>query len=82
MHKDIVNLAEDYHSCTRYGKIEKNYFPKNSCELLPLLSQPRQQVQLGKEKHKGKNTPFSRRRVDENAKSIKISPSPIPIDLS
>ena len=46
MHKDIVNLAEEYRECTRYGKNAKNIIPKNSSQPLQLLSQPGQEVQL------------------------------------
>ena len=59
MHKDIVNFAEEYRSCTRYGKNAKYLKPKNSSKPLTLLKQPGQEVQLDYagplEKHKGKN---------------------------
>ena len=40
MHKDIVNLAEECRSCTRYGKNAKYIIPKNATKPLPLLTQP------------------------------------------
>ena len=46
MHKDIVNLAEEGRSCTRYGKNAKYIIPKNATKPLPLLTQPGQEVQL------------------------------------
>ena len=46
MNKDIVNLAEECRSCTRYGKNIKYLIPKNSSKPLPLLTQPGQEVQL------------------------------------
>ena len=59
MHKDIVNLAEECRSCTRYGKNAKYIIPKNSAKPLPLLTQPGQELQLDYagplENHKGKN---------------------------
>ena len=58
MNKDIVNLAEECRSCTRYGKNIKYLIPKNSSKPLPLLTQPGQEVQLDYagpiENHKGK----------------------------
>ena len=45
-HKNIVNLAEECRSCTRYGKNAKYIIPKNSTAPLPLLTQPRQELQL------------------------------------
>ena len=58
MHKDIVNMAEECTSCTRYGKNAKYLIPKNSAKPLPLLSQPGQELQLDYagplEDHKGK----------------------------
>ena len=42
MHKDIVNMAEECRSCTRYGKNIKYIIPKNSAKPLPLLTQPGQ----------------------------------------
>ena len=58
MHKDIVNMAEECRSCTRYGKNAKYLIPKNSAKPLPLLSQPGQELQLDYagplEDHKGK----------------------------
>ena len=57
MNKDIVNLAEECRSCTRYGKNIKYLIPKNSSKPLPLLTQPGQEVQLDYagpiENHKG-----------------------------
>ena len=46
MHKDIVNMAEECRSCTRYGKNAKSVIPKNASKPLPLLSQPGQELQL------------------------------------
>ena len=46
MHKDIVNLAEECRSCTRYGKNAKYIIPKNAIKPLPLLTQPGQEVQF------------------------------------
>ena len=46
MHKDIVNLAEECRSCTRYGKNAKYIIPKNATKPLPLLTQPDQEIQL------------------------------------
>ena len=46
MIKDIVNLAEECRSCTRYGKNVKYLISKNSSKPLPLLTQPGQEVQL------------------------------------
>ena len=46
MHKDIVNIAEECRSCTRYGKNVKFLIPKNASRPLPLLTQPGQEVQL------------------------------------
>ena len=61
MHKDIVNLAEECRSCTRYGKNAKYIIPKNATKPLPLLTQPSQEVQpdyavplVPLEDHKGK----------------------------
>ena len=58
MHKDIVNLAEECRSCTRYGKNVKYSIPKNASKPLPLLTQPGQEVQLEYagplENHRGK----------------------------
>ena len=58
MHKDIVNMAEECRSCTRYGKNAKYLIPKTSAKPLPLLSQPGQELQLDYagplEDHKGK----------------------------
>ena len=46
MNKDIVNLAEECRSCTRYGKNVKYPISKNTSKPLPLLTQPGQEVQL------------------------------------
>ena len=58
MHKDIVNMAEECRSCTRYGKNAKYIIPKNPAKPLPLLTQPGQELQLDYagplEDHKGK----------------------------
>ena len=58
MHKEIVNLAEERRSCTRYGKRAKNVIPKNSTKSLPLRTQPGQELQQyyhrPLEDHKGK----------------------------
>ena len=58
MHKDIVILAEECRSCTRYGKNANYIIPKNSAKPLPLLAQPGQELQLDYagplEDHKGK----------------------------
>ena len=61
--KDIMNLAEERRSYTRYGKNIKYLIPKNSAKPLPLLTQPGQEVQLDYagpiENHKVKNVPPS-----------------------
>ena len=44
--KDIVNLAEDCRSCTKYGKNVKYLIAKNASKPLSLLTQPGQEVQL------------------------------------
>ena len=46
MHKDIVNLAEECRSCTRYRKNAKYIIPKNATKPLSVLTQPGQEVQL------------------------------------
>ena len=46
MHKDIVNLAEECRSCTRYDMNVKYIIPKNESKPLPLLTQPGQELQL------------------------------------
>ena len=46
MNKDIVNLAEECRSCTRYGKNVKYLISKNASKPLALLTQPGQEVQL------------------------------------
>ena len=63
MNKDIVNLAEECRSCTRYGKNVKYLISKNASKPLPLLTQPGQEVQLDYagpiENQKGKKLPLS-----------------------
>ena len=58
MHKDIVNLAEECGSCTRYGKNANYIIPKDATKPLPLLMQPGQELQLDYagplEDHKGR----------------------------
>ena len=58
MHKDMVNLVEEWRSCTGYGKNAKSIKPKIASKLLPLLTQPSQEVQLvyagPLEDHRGK----------------------------
>ena len=58
MHKDVVKMAEECRSCTRYGKKVKYIIPKYSAKPLPLLTQPGQELQLDYagplEDHKGK----------------------------
>ena len=46
MHRDIVNMAEECRSCTRYGENAKYIIPKNSAKPLPMLTQPGQELQL------------------------------------
>ena len=46
MHKDIVNMAEECRSCTRYGKNVICIIPKNASKPLPLLTQPGQELQI------------------------------------
>ena len=62
MHKDIVNMAEECRSCTRYGKNVKYIITKSSAKPLPLLTQPGQELQLDYagplEDHKGKQIYF------------------------
>ena len=62
MNKEIVNLAEECRSCTRYGKNVKYLIPKNASKPLPLLTQPGQEVQLDYagpiESQKGKKSTF------------------------
>ena len=41
-----MNLAEECRECTRYGKNTKYILPKNSSQLLALLSQPGPEVHL------------------------------------
>ena len=80
MHKDIVNLAEECRSCTRYGKNAKYIIPKNATKHLPLLMQPGQEVQLDyagpHEEYKGKNI-YLLVAVDRYSKfpSVKITKS-------
>ena len=64
MNKDILNLAEECRSCTRYGKDVKYLISKNASKPLPLLTQTGQEVQLDYagpiENQKGKkNLPIS-----------------------
>ena len=62
MNKDIVNLAEECRSCTRYGKNVKYLISKNTSKPLPLLTQPGEEVQLDYagpiENQKGKKITF------------------------
>ena len=62
MHKDIVNMAEECRSCTRYGKNVKYLITKSSAKPLRLLTQPGQELQLDYagplEDHKGKQIYF------------------------
>ena len=80
MHKDIVNLAEECRSCTRYGKNAKYIISKNATKPLPLLRQPGQEVQLDYagplEDYKGKKT-YLLVAVDRYSKfpSVKITKS-------
>ena len=80
MQKDIVNLAEECRSCTRYGKNAKYIIPKNATKPLPLLTQPGQEVQLDYagplEDYKGKNI-YLLVAIDRYSKfpSVKISKS-------
>ena len=46
MHKNIVNMAEECRSCTRYGKNVKYIIPKNASVPTPLLTQPGEELQL------------------------------------
>ena len=46
MPKVIVNVAEEYRSCTRYGKNAKYIIPKNASKPLPMLTQPGRELQL------------------------------------
>ena len=46
MHKDIVNLAEECRSCTRYGKNTKYLIPKSASKPLLLLTQPGRELQI------------------------------------
>ena len=63
MHKDIVNLAEECRSYSRYVKNAKYNIPKNDSKPLPLLTQPSQEVQLDYtgplEDHKRKTARYS-----------------------
>ena len=80
MHKDIVNLAAECRSCTRYGKNAKYIIPKNATKPLPLLTQPGQEVQLDYagplEDYKGKNI-YLLVAIDRYSKfpSVKITQS-------
>ena len=80
MHKDIVNLAEECRSCTRYGKNAKYIIPKNATKPLPLLTQPGQEVQLDYagplEDYKGKKI-YLLVAIDKYSKfpSVKITKS-------
>ena len=80
MHKDIVNMAEECRSCTRYGKNAKYIIPKNSAKSLPLLTQPGQELQLDYagplEDHKGKKI-FLLVAIDRYSKfpSVKVTKS-------
>ena len=80
MHKDIVNLAEECRSCTRYGKNFKYLIPKNSAKPLPLLTKPGQELQLDYagplEDHKGKKV-YLLVAIDRYSKfpSVKVTKS-------
>ena len=82
IHKDIVNLAEECRSCTRYGKNAKNILPKNSAKPLPLLTQSGQELQLDYagplEDHKGKKI-YSLVAIDRYSKfpSVKVTKSTV-----
>ncbi|XP_063710349.1 uncharacterized protein LOC134838928 isoform X3 [Symsagittifera roscoffensis] len=84
MHKDIVNLAEESRSCTRYGENAKYIIPKISSKPLPLLMQPGQELQLDYarplEDHKDKvhlerstlAASQLKRRIDQSRDIVKI----------
>ena len=80
MHKDIVNMAEECRSCTRYGKNAKYLIPKISAKPLPLLTQTGQELQLDYagplEDHKGKKI-YLLVAIDRNSKfpSVKVTKS-------
>ena len=80
MHKDIVNLAEESRSCTRYGENAKYIIPKISSKPLPLLMQPGQELQLDYarplEDHKGKKI-YLLVTIDKYSKfpSVKVTKS-------
>ena len=80
MHEDIVNMAEECRSCTRFGKNAKYIIPKNDSKPLPLLSQPGQELQLDYagplEDHKGKKI-YLLVAIDRYSKfpSVKITES-------
>ena len=80
IYKDIVNMAEECRSCTRYGKNAEYIIPKNSAKPLPLLTQPRQKLQLDYagplENHKGKKI-FLLVAIDRYSKfpSVKVTKS-------
>ena len=80
MHQDIVNLAEECRSCTRYGKNAKYIIQKNATKPLPLLTQPGQEVQLDYagplEDYKGKKI-YLLAAIDRYSKfpSVKITKS-------
>ena len=44
--QNIVNMAEECRSCTRYDKNDKYVIPKNASKPIPLLSQLGQELQL------------------------------------
>ena len=46
MHKDKISLADEGRSCTRYGKKATYIIPKNATKLLPMPTQPGQELQL------------------------------------
>ena len=60
--QNIVSLAEECRSSTRYGKIDNYIIPKNATKPLPLLTEPSQQLQLdyagALEDHNGKKLFF------------------------
>ena len=80
MHKDIVKLAEECRSCTRYGKNAKYLFPKHASKPLPLLMQPGQELQLGYadsiDNHRGKKL-YLLKAIDRFSKfsSVKVTKS-------
>ena len=80
MHKDIVNMAEECRSCTRYGKNAKCIIPENSAKPLPLLTQAGQELQLDYagplEDHKGRKI-YLLGAIDRHSKfpSVKVTKS-------